>query len=169
MNHKVHISFDAKIKQKVSFQVKDLVQRVKYLMTLMCDFPSEVTLRFCDRDEISQLNHQFRKKNKATDVLSFPTHPQDHAFSSEDFRQPVVSLGDVAICVPVCAEQISSPRFLCQELERMVIHGLVHLRGFDHERSEEAWTVMSTLERALKKSLHRQLDKPIWAQWKVKK
>jgi ssRNA-specific RNase YbeY (16S rRNA maturation enzyme) len=44
----------------------------------------------------------------------------------------------------------------------MMIHGLVHLKGFDHERNDSAWLVMSGLEKLLQKELIQQMGKPKW-------
>ncbi|GGY69267.1 rRNA maturation RNase YbeY [Marinobacter zhanjiangensis] len=99
---------------------------------------SEVTLRLVDEAESRALNHQFRGKDKPTNVLSFP------------FEAPagitVPLAGDLVICAPVVAreatEQNKTPE---AHWAHMVIHGLLHLQGYDHIEDDQAG-VMEALE-----------------------
>jgi probable rRNA maturation factor len=105
---------------------------------------STVTLVFTDDDEIRQLNRDYRKMDRATDVLSF--HLQ--ALSGEgDPAGRGVNLGDVVISVET-ARRRAAGRRLRGELERLAIHGLCHLFGHDHKRPDEA-RIMFALERRL--------------------
>jgi probable rRNA maturation factor len=73
-------------------------------------------------------------------------------------------MGDVCICVPVCRIQARERRSdLARELERMIIHGLCHLRGFDHERSDAAHRVMNRLELSIQRELVLQFGPAKWA------
>lgn len=76
-------------------------------------------------DELHRLNRDFRGKDRPTDVLSFPADPGDS--ETGDY------LGDVAISMERAVEQ--APRFsasLDEEVARLVVHGLLHLMGYDH-------------------------------------
>jgi probable rRNA maturation factor len=79
--------------------------------------------------EMTRLNSKFRKKKKATDVLSFPA---PKIFQKNGF------LGDLVICTPVMKRQARahghSER---KELQILLTHGLLHLLGFDHEKGEK--------------------------------
>jgi len=134
----------------------ELKNRIKFILSLLCDFSTEVSVKFCDKSEMIQANNSFRKKNYATDVLSFPsTSFQDE----EDFSY----LGDILICIPVCIEQAKKAKVsVVKELEKMIIHGIVHLKGFDHERNKSAYNVMNTLEVAIHKELIKCLKNPKW-------
>ncbi|MBZ2163028.1 rRNA maturation RNase YbeY [Alteromonas stellipolaris] len=85
----------------------------------------EVTVRFTDDEESQTLNHEYRGKDKPTNVLSFP------------FEVPpgieMNLLGDLVICVPVimreAQEQDKTPT---NHYAHMVIHGILHLLGYDH-------------------------------------
>jgi len=80
----------------------------------------EVTVLFTDNDEIQELNEAFRKKNKPTDVLSFPMPDDDY-------------LGDMVISVEKAESQsITFECSLQEELVRLLIHGFLHLNGLDH-------------------------------------
>lgn len=110
----------------------------------------EVSLRFCGTKEMAQTNLQFRQKNKATDVLSFAPN-----LSIE--KNPYY-LGDILICLPTCAKQAKTAKHsLSQELIKMIIHALVHLKGFDHERGQPAARIMNKLEKALLQELKKEL------------
>ena len=74
---------------------------------------------------IRRLNRQFRGKNKATDVLSFPV---DSQVQSEE-------RGDLAVSVPTALRQArAQAHSLSVEIKVLILHGLLHLAGFDHER-----------------------------------
>jgi len=100
--------------------------------------PSEVTIRIVDIEESQALNHQYRGKDKPTNVLSFP------------FEAPagitVPLAGDLVICAPVveheAEEQHKAP---VTHWAHMVIHGMLHLQGYDHIDDEEA-EAMEALE-----------------------
>ena len=81
----------------------------------------EITLAFVSRQKIQQLNHQFRHKNKPTDVLSF---------SGVEAGE----LGELALCGEILVEQARDHKLeLNEELGYMLIHGVLHLLGYDHE------------------------------------
>jgi len=89
-----------------------------------------------------QLNSTYRNRDYATDVLAFPVEPLTCQ------AEPV--LGDVVICLPIAHAQ--APTFgntLDQELLRLLIHGILHLLGYDHERSLKEAKRMHRKEQAL--------------------
>ena len=91
----------------------------------------EVNIRIVENDEMTELNCQYRNKNKPTNVLAFAYHPGD------DEIEPL--LGDIAICAPVVAaeaEQQEKP--IAHHWAHLVIHGTLHLLGFDHIKDEDA-------------------------------
>lgn len=100
----------------------------------------ELTIRIVDEAESAQLNGRFRNKYYPTNVLSFP-------YEAEGLDVPV--LGDLVICAPVVAreaeQQGKNPR---AHWAHMVIHGTLHLLGYDHEIDTEA-EVMEAREREL--------------------
>jgi probable rRNA maturation factor len=104
------------------------------------------TLVFTDDDEIRALNRDFRKHDRATDVLSF--HLQELA-GEADPAGAGVALGDIVISVETARRRAPGKR-LVTELERLAIHGLCHLFGHDHKRPAEA-KVMFALERRLRR------------------
>lgn len=108
--------------------------------------PVEVVIRLVDEAESRQLNHTYRGKDKPTNVLSFPFEAPAEA--------PLPLLGDLVICVPVVArEALQQGKSLEAHWAHMVIHGLLHLLGYDHETDEEAQQ-MESRERELLDQLH---------------
>ncbi len=103
--------------------------------------PGEVTLRIVDAEEGLALNRQYRGRDYATNVLSFPV-PE-----LPDGTRPI--RGDIVLCAPVISreagEQGKAPD---AHWAHMVVHGCLHLCGHDHEKREEAER-METLERRL--------------------
>jgi len=107
---------------------------------------SSVTVLLTDDAEIRVLNRDYRKHDRATDVLSF--HLQELR-GEGDPAGDGVNLGDIVISVPT-ARRRAAGRRLPSELERLAIHGLCHLFGHDHKRKPEA-SVMFALERRLRR------------------
>ncbi len=101
---------------------------------------AELTLRLVDAEEITHLNHIYRKKNKATNVLAFPsTYPKD-----VELEYPL--LGDVIICPSVLKqESMALEKPLTAHWAHIVIHGVLHLLGYDHIKEEEA-LIMQSIE-----------------------
>ena len=101
----------------------------------------EITLRIVGPAESRALNRRYRKKDKPTNVLSFP-----YDDPAPDRKRV---LGDVVICAAVVArearEQGKRP---AAHWAHMVVHGVLHLRGYDHNRAADA-KVMEARERAI--------------------
>lgn len=103
----------------------------------------ELSLSYVDDDAIQALNAQWRGKDAPTDVLSFSMREAEGA--ADD---PV--LGDLIISVPTAARQAAElGHALTQELRVLLIHGLLHLLGYDHERGPEAAAEMAAREAEL--------------------
>ena len=93
--------------------------------------PIEVSVRFCDDEEIAALNAQWRGKPEPTDVLSFA-----------QFDPPLPTwaptLGDVVISVDTAARQAKTHgHSLGDEMVILLVHGLLHLLGYDHVDAEQ--------------------------------
>ena len=92
---------------------------------------AELTIRIVDETESAQLNQEYRHKEGATNVLSFP-------FES-DVPLEVPLLGDIVICAPVVVrEALEQHKDVLSHWAHMVIHGTLHLLGYDHVADAEA-------------------------------
>ena len=98
----------------------------------------QITIRFVDSEEGQSLNSDYRGKDYATNVLSFPYD-----------TEPVVA-GDLVICAAVvereAAEQIKT---LEAHYAHLIVHGILHLQGYDHETSDEDAQQMEATERSI--------------------
>jgi probable rRNA maturation factor len=98
---------------------------------------AEVTVRFVDTREGWDLNHRYRGKNNATNVLTFP-------YASAPSLQ-----GDLVLCVPVVLREAAEQgKPLIAHFAHLVVHGMLHLQGYDHEADAEA-NVMEQKEREI--------------------
>lgn len=103
---------------------------------------SELTIRLVDEAEGRELNRTWRHKDYATNVLSFPADIPDGLLD-------IPLLGDLVICVPVVErESAEQAKTLEAHWAHLVIHGCLHLLGYDHIEDEEA-EEMEALEREL--------------------
>ena len=103
-----------------------------------CNGPAQVTIRFLDDVEAQLLNRDYRKKDYATNVLTFP------------YATEPVLVGDLALCVPVVlreAEQQHKP--VQAHFAHLILHGMLHLQGYDHETSDAEAERMEAREREL--------------------
>ena len=102
---------------------------------------AELTLRIVDEEEGKHLNEQWRKSSGPTNVLSFSYNNDDKAGSSVH--------GDIVICAPVIArEAVEQRKPLNAHWAHMVIHGVLHLLGYDHIDSEDT-EKMEALEKKI--------------------
>jgi len=120
--------------------------RVRVALRALGRSRSSATLVFTDDDEIRVLNRDFRKHDRATDVLSFHLH---ELAGEGDPAGDGIALGDIVISVETARRRAHGRRFGA-ELERLAVHGLCHLFGHDHKKKAEA-TVMFALERRLRR------------------
>lgn len=116
-----------------------------------------VNLVFCDDNFIRDLNRRYRDKDAPTDVLSFSQLEGMEEDNFDDFDEEK-TLGDIIISVDTLkknAKEFETSEK--EELARLSIHGLLHLLGFDHERSKEDEEEMLKLEDSYLNKLRRGL------------
>jgi len=126
----------------VQYACKDPVlptrPQVRRWIRAASDLPAEIAVRFVDAEEGRGLNRDYRHKDYATNVLSF-------AYASE----PMVA-GDLVVCLPVvlreAAEQGKSAE---AHFAHLIVHGMLHLLGYDHETGIEDAERMEAKEREI--------------------
>lgn len=107
---------------------------------------AEISLRIVDLEEGTALNKHWRNKNTPTNVLSFPSD------LPPELGLPL--LGDIVICAPVIEREASQQhKQLQSHWAHMVIHGILHLLGFDHLDDQQA-EIMETLEKNIMETLN---------------
>ena len=108
----------------------------------------EVSIVLSDDAQLQTLNRDYRQQDKPTDVLSFEGQNPDGIY-----------LGDIIISMERCAEQASEANHsLDDELALLVIHGVLHLVGYDHATDEERETMWQVQRNAQKTALARTLS-----------
>ncbi|WP_166254133.1 rRNA maturation RNase YbeY [Marinobacter salicampi] len=107
--------------------------------------PSEVTLRIVGREESAELNGLYRHKTGPTNVLSFPFE------APAGITLPLA--GDLVVCAPVVRDEaLEQGKTLSNHWAHMIIHGMLHLQGYDHINDDDA-EIMESLEIRLLREL----------------
>lgn len=114
----------------------------------------EVAVRFTSDEEVHVLNRQYRGKDKPTNVLSFPMiQPDLMEAVTENSDDGEVLLGDIVLAHGVCAAEALERRVGVQDhATHLIVHGLLHLLGYDHMDDAEA-EAMEEMERAALRDL----------------
>ena len=109
--------------------------QVRRWVRATCETPAVLTVRFVAEDEGQALNASYRGKNYATNVLSFP------------YTCGEVLAGDLVLCKAVVSREAAEQRKALEaHYAHLVIHGLLHLSGFDHEKSTKDAKMMEEME-----------------------
>ena len=104
----------------------------------------EFSILLTNSKKIRSLNYKFKKKNKPTDVLSFPTQ---NVFKNNSY------IGDIAICFEIINKRSKTSNFFL-EFDKMWIHGYFHLIGYDHKKLKD-FKKMSKKENLVLKYFHQ--------------
>ncbi|MEN2711326.1 rRNA maturation RNase YbeY [Sphingomonas sp. NPDC092331] len=114
----------------------------------------EVAVRFTSDEEVHVLNRQYRGKDKPTNVLSFPMiQPDLMEAVTENSDDGEVLLGDIVLAHGVCAAEALERRVGVEDhATHLIVHGLLHLLGYDHMDDAEA-EAMEEMERAALRDL----------------
>jgi probable rRNA maturation factor len=116
--------------------------RVRRWVTAACPGPAQVTVRFVNVDEGQQLNREYRHKDYATNVLSFP------------YQQTAPLMGDLIVCLPVVVREAAEQgKPLDAHFAHLIVHGMLHLQGFDHETGPADAAKMEAREREILEAL----------------
>lgn len=113
------------------------------LTHLDMDEPTEVGIACVDLAESHELNLQYRGKDKPTNVLSFPSDIPEEILEMLDARP----LGDLVICIPVVLQEAKDQQKTpINHFTHLLVHGVLHLLGYDHELGEVEAEDMESLE-----------------------
>ena len=116
--------------------------QVRRWVRAACDKPAEVTVRFVGAEEGQTLNHDYRSKDSATNVLSFP------------YEIGECICGDLVLCLPVAMREAEEQRKAPEaHFAHLVVHGMLHLQGYDHETGRHDAERMEALERQIMATL----------------
>jgi len=117
----------------------------------LADTPAlvEVSVRLTSDDEVRTLNHQYRGKDKPTNVLSFPMIQPDLLDTvTQNSDDGEVLLGDIVLAHGVCAAEATERGIsVADHATHLIVHGCLHLLGHDHQNDAEA-EAMEAIERS---------------------
>ena len=139
----VHIQSQVR---RVRFDQARLDRLARTILSDVGEASAELGILFVGDQRMRGLNRRYRGKDRTTDVLAFAMR--------EASRFSTGMLGDVVIAVPTAVRQAKQgQRSLDEELAMLLIHGILHLCGYDHERSEKEARRMHRRERMILRSL----------------
>ena len=134
--------------RRVTFNQASLARLARAILSDVGEASAELGILFVGDQRMRGLNRRYRGKDRTTDVLAFPMRGVPHSSSH--------LLGDVVIAVPTAARQAKQgQRSLDEELTVLLVHGILHLCGYDHERSETEARRMHRRERMILRSISR--------------
>jgi len=153
---KVIIKDDQK-EVKIPTGLRMIVRRccVAVLQLERFNAPAVVSVAFVDKRKIQELNKEYRNKDSATDVLSFPMLASKPAEDGTleyvtDPKTGFKILGDIAISIDTAKDQAEKMGIrLSEEVSFLVVHSMLHLLGYDHERSIEDEEKMKDRETSI--------------------
>lgn len=124
INNQRKVKFDRKDFQKFAERAASEIEETEN---------KSFTVAFVSDKKMRELNFEYREKDKTTDVLSFPFEPDEFDFSDEE------TLGDIIISAEQAARQAAENNLtLDREIKQLILHGILHLCGYDHETDDGA-------------------------------
>lgn len=109
-------------------------------------FSLEVSVKLSDSDEVQQLNADYRGKDKPTNVLSFPLVPKDMLVTLTNSDDGEILLGDIILSHQVCAAEANAKGIALEDhATHLLVHGMLHLLGYDHIEESDA-NIMEPIE-----------------------
>ena len=134
--------------QKIS-KIKSLPNKRQFVAWVKQALPPnkknhELVIRIVDTKEITKLNKKYRKKNKPTNIISFPFDPPP--------RMKTNFLGDLVICAPIVKQEAKlQHKTIAACFAHLVTHGVLHLLGYDHKKNQDAKKMEALEIKHLKK------------------
>lgn len=139
--------------RRITFDQVRLAQSACAILADVGETSAELCILFVGDQRMRSLNRRYRGKDRTTDVLAFAMR---EAAGPQASRMAPDMLGDVVISVPTARRQATEAgRSLDEELVWLLIHGILHLCGYDHERSEKEARRMHRRERMIQRSIVR--------------
>lgn len=127
--------------------------------------PVSVSIKLSDNEEVHALNREWRDKDKPTNVLSFPMLDDEEldALEAGEFISPEIMLGDIILAHGICAAEAEEKSIsLADHATHLVVHGMLHLFGYDHVDDDDGDTMEALEVKALASmGLHNPYDDDI--------
>lgn len=152
-------SFTYKVSYEWISDEKSMKNFLDFIFNELKIVNSEISVAFVDENEIRNLNKVYRNLDEPTDVLSFESCEDDFIVGGHRLHY----LGDIIICPSVCSD--NSKRFNEEpytELLRLILHGVLHLKGMDHATNNSDEPMLLYQETLLKNYLkHNKFEKKL--------
>tara|TARA_X000000950_G_C13840900_1_gene630200 strand:+ start:1032 stop:1559 length:528 start_codon:yes stop_codon:yes gene_type:complete len=164
LNINFHYDFDKSITEKHQLLLEELKLGIPKVELTFDDFLNKdliipsfsksesrlaIDVDLIEDEEMLKLNSEFRNKMSTTDVLSLSTY-EDFRSEWRDDSLPVFHLGQIFISLDVALRQAKEAKIsIFQEVSELMIHGILHLKGYDHEKDEKERELMYSLERTI--------------------
>lgn len=140
----IEITYEEEVQELPEELESNISRNLKKLMQKIGKENQLLSVHFCSIDTIRELNQSYRNKNKSTDILSWSYDDNDHPAQEHE------TWGELVLCLDVCKKQAEKNELnLETELSRLLVHGIAHLLGYNHEESEEEEEIMLKLEHSL--------------------
>jgi len=134
--------------RRITFDQARLERSARAILADVGEVSAELSILFVGDQRMRGLNRRYRGMDRTTDVLAFAMREAPESSAG--------LLGDVVIAVPTAARQAKEgQRSLDEELTVLLVHGILHLCGYDHERSEKEARRMHRRERMILRSIGR--------------
>lgn len=125
------------------------IRETPYGDTLTAPVSLEISIKLSDNREVQALNAAYRDKDKPTNILSFPMVQPDilPALANSDDEEAL--LGDIILAYEICAAEAAEKQLsLGDHATHLIVHGMLHLLGYDHETGEIEAEAMEAMERS---------------------
>lgn len=110
------------------------------------DFNVSVNIRIVGREEGTEINKKFKKKNAPTNVLAFVGDPE----KENELGIEAPTLGDIVVCYPVVQEESDDlNKSVKDHFVHMIVHGFLHLMGYDHQDDQEEYEMNELTNKIL--------------------
>ncbi len=122
------------------------------LLAINYEKPCSLVIRFVDEEEGMALNHDFRNKDYATNVLSFPYEVSEVELNIAELANSENHIGDLVLCEKIVTDEANQQKkVLIEHWAHLIIHGTLHLHGYDHLTGDQAEAMESLEIEILKK------------------
>ncbi len=123
--------------KRIKIDKRKIRSQVTRLLTLLCCTNMEISITFVDDETIQRINKQYLSKDRPTNVISFPLQEGEFSAINPDM------LGDIVISVETARRDADKGNLsFDEEILFLIIHGLLHLRGYNHENTSKADALM---------------------------
>ena len=128
--------------------VRAAIRHSRYAELIDSGLNVEVSVKFAGDGEVQALNAAYRNRDKATNVLSFPMLDPDLMPSIAKADSGEILLGDIVLAQGICAAEAEERGISAQDhASHLVVHGILHLLGYDHETGDADAEAMEAIER----------------------